>query len=527
MSSAELAPPGSGRIVVVGLGPGNPAQVTVEATAAIAAIPTRFVRTWRHPSASVVGEATSFDDVYDVAGTIEDVYTTIVERLVAAARDHGVVLYAVPGSPLVAERTVELLRETEGVDVDIQASLSFLDLAWARLGIDPVAAGVRLVDGHRFELEAAGVTGPMLVAQADTALVLSQIKLAVDDGPDVVVLQRLGLDDEVVRTLPWHELDREVAADHLTSVWVPPLRDPVGAELVRLDELVRTLRQRCPWDRAQTHRSLTRHLLEETYEVLEAIDGLGGDDDAATTVGAGYDHLEEELGDLLFQVFLHATLAAEAGQFTVADVARGIHDKLVARHPHVFAGADPGDPDTFDASWEQRKQVEKGRRSVMDGIPGDLPALLLAFKMQRKAEVIGFEDRAGDAPTAMADSRGALADSRGALADSRGAEADSRGATAVSVLALAEAVGVLAEVVDRTPGPPPVGGDLRLVDAMGQVFFDAVAVSRHLDIDPEAALHSAAMSFRRRVVEAEGVRLGWEASGTVSPTSNTSHITTT
>jgi hypothetical protein len=127
----------------------------------------------------------------------------------------------------------------------------------------------------------------------------------------------------------------------------------------------------------------------------------------------------------------------------------------------------------------------------------------------------------------MADSRGTLADSRGALADSRGAEADSRGATAVSVLALAEAVGVLAEVVDRTPGPPPVGGDLRLVDAMGQVFFDAVAVSRHLDIDPEAALHSAAMSFRRRVVEAEGVRLGWEASGTVSPTSNTSHITTT
>ena len=110
------------------------------------------------------------------------------------------------------------------------------------------------------------------------------------------------------------------------------------AEIVRFAELVRTLRQRCPWDREQTHRSLTRHLLEETYEVLEAVQDL-------ETAGAeGFVHLEEELGDLLFQVVFHATLAAEEGQFTLADVARGIHDKLVHRHPHVFAGVEADTP---------------------------------------------------------------------------------------------------------------------------------------------------------------------------------------
>ena len=135
--------------------------------------------------------------------------------------------------------------------------------------------------------------------------------------------------------MAWEELDRTVEPDHLTCLWIPALAEPVAAELARFAELVRTLRARCPWDRQQTHRSLTRHLLEETYEVLEAIDEL----DAGP---AGYEHLEEELGDLLFQVAFHATLAAEAGQFTLADVARGVHDKLVDRHPHVFGP--PGQP---------------------------------------------------------------------------------------------------------------------------------------------------------------------------------------
>src|SRR4051812_23397512 len=151
------------------------------------------------------------------------------------------------------------------------AALSFLELAWPRLGVDPVAAGVRVVDGHRFAVEAAGQRGPLLVAQCDAKEVLSGIKLAVEDGPvaPVTVLQRLGLPDESVRPVGWDDIDRDVDADHLTSLWIPALAAPVGVELIRFDELVHTLRERCPWDREQTHDSLRRHLIEEAYEALE------------------------------------------------------------------------------------------------------------------------------------------------------------------------------------------------------------------------------------------------------------------
>ena len=131
-------------------------------------------------------------------------------------------------------------------------------------------------------MEAAGQVGPLLVGQCDQPHVLSDIKLSVDDGPDVTVLQRLGLPDESVRTVAWDDLDREVAPDHLTSLWIPALAEPVAGEVARFHELVRTLRAECPWDREQTHASLTRHLLEETYEVLDAIDRLDA--------GAGWRH---------------------------------------------------------------------------------------------------------------------------------------------------------------------------------------------------------------------------------------------
>jgi tetrapyrrole methylase family protein/MazG family protein len=297
----------------------------------------------------------------------------------------------VPGSPFVAERTVELLRADARVAVEALPALSFLDLVWARLGVDPVAAGVRVVDGHRFAVEAAGERGPLLVAQCDAQAVLSDVKLAVEGEPPagVVVLHHLGLEDESVSTVPWADLDREVRPDHLTSLWIPALAAPVAAEVVRFAELVRTLRARCPWDREQTHQSLSRHLIEETYEVLDAIDG----GDPA--------HLEEELGDLLFQVVFHATLAAEEGEFTLADVARTVHDKLVGRHPHVFGDVVADTAGQVMRNWEHIKQAEKGRASLMDGIPTALPSLLYAHKVQRKAASVGLEP-AGDASAGIA-----------------------------------------------------------------------------------------------------------------------------
>ena len=441
----------TGRVVVVGLGPGVPELISVAAAEAIAAIERRFVRTTRHPSAAVVEPATSFDPIYESAASIDEVYGRIVDELVGAAGRHGAVLYAVPGSPFVAERTVALLRCDDRVEVEVRPSLSFLDLAWDRLGIDPAAAGVRLVDGHEFLTMAAGQPGPFLVAQCDSHLVLSDVKLAVEAGPVVTVLQRLGLPDEAVFDAAWADIDRAFEPDHLTSLWIPALAEPVAAELTRFSELVRTLRAECPWDRAQTHQSLTRHLLEETYEVLDAI--------AALDAGDGYGALEEELGDLLFQVAFHSTLAAEAGEFDLADVARGIHDKLVERHPHVFGP--PGHP---VPNWEEQKKAEKGRASVMDGVPGNLPSLLYAFKLQSKAASVGFDWK-------------------------NAAEAWPK---------IEEELGELREALELGAAD---GGAVN--EELGDVLFSVVNIARHLGIDPESSLRGAAVKFRSRFMAME------------------------
>lgn len=446
----------SARVVVVGLGPGDPRLVSAAALDALTAVPTRFLRTTRHPSAELAEPARSFDHLYDEADSIDAVYARIVDALVQAAAAEGEVLYAVPGSPYVAERTVDLLRSDARVEVVTVPSLSFVDLAWARLGVDPVDRGVRLVDGHSFAVQSAGQPGPFLVGQCDTRMVLSDIKLALDDGPMVTVMQRLGLPEEKVFEVAWSDLDRSFEPDHLTCVWLPRLAAPVASEMLRFAELVQVLRAECPWDRSQSHQSLTRHLIEETYEVLDAIDALRGPDDVD-----GYSHLEEELGDLLFQIGFHATLAAEAGQFELADVARGIHDKLVDRHPHVFGP--PGQP---VPNWEEQKKVEKGRASVMEGVPGHLPSLLYAYKMQSKAASVGFDWKNVAGAWAKIDEE-------------------------------------LAELCAAIDSPGRAGGAVE--DELGDVLFSMVNVARHLGVDPESALRAAARKFRGRFMAMEAL----------------------
>ena len=434
------------RVVVVGLGPGGPDLVTSGSLAAIAAEPHRFLRTERHPAAGVVPDAITFDHVYESAVVLDDVYPTIVEVLVEAAQTHGSVLYAVPGSPVVAERTVELLLADLRVRVELVASLSFLDLAWVRLGVDPVASGVRVVDAHRFAVDAAGERGPLLVAQCDSPAVLSEVKLALDAGLDpslppdaeIVVLKDLGLPGETVRSIPWLELDR-VEPDHLTSIYIPSLIEPIAREIARFVELVAALRAGCPWDREQTHESLRRHLLEEAYEVLEAIDNLDVES------GIGYDHLEEELGDLLFQVLFHSQLAAEQGRFTLADVATTVHDKLRSRHPHVFGEVEVSGADEVVRNWEELKKAEKDRDSVFDGIPDALPALAFATKVAKKTA--GLRETgvvSGEAPQGVA----ALEEQLAAAVDSP--DDDTIGELLAAVVELARTTGVDPENALRT-----------------------------------------------------------------------------
>jgi tetrapyrrole methylase family protein/MazG family protein len=376
------------RVWVVGLGPGGPDLVTAGTLALVERVAVRLLRTERHPSASIVGAATTFDGVYEAAARVEDVYPAIVDAIVAEAALHGEVLYAVPGSPRVAERSVDLLVADGRVDVVVEPALSFLDLAWVRLGVDPLAVSPRLVDGRRFAEEAAGERGPLLVAQCDSRELLSDIKLAVEGEPPatVTLLHHLGLADEQVRRVAWADLDRTLDADHLTSLWIPSLAEPVGGDLVRLWEIGRRLRNECPWDAEQTHASLRRHLLEEAYEALEAIDGVVERPDAPSS----YAHLEEELGDVLFQVVFHAVLAEEAGEFTLADVARTLNEKLVRRHPHVFGDVAVAGADEVVANWDAIKQAEKARTSVTQGIPGTFPADLYAAELVKQAAKVGL-----------------------------------------------------------------------------------------------------------------------------------------
>jgi tetrapyrrole methylase family protein / MazG family protein len=498
MPSAEGPPP---RIDVVGLGPAGPELITAGALALMEGTPALLLRTRRHPAADRFPTADSFDHHYEAADTFEAVYRSIVDDLVATAVRQGAVVYAVPGSPSVAEATVDLLRHHRSVidgsvTLSVHPSVSFLDLAFDRLGVDPVAASVRVVDGETFAVDAAGERGPLLVAQCWNRTVLSDIKLSVETAPlgAVTFLHHLGLDDERVVDVEWDALDHSLDPDHLTSLFIPHLAAPVAGELVQLDELVHTLRARCPWDRRQTHGSLARHLMEESYEVLEAIDAIAAVDavDAATDAGAAdvvteatpgveeraVAHLEEELGDLLFQVYFHSTLAAEAGRFTLADVARGVHDKLVDRHPHVFGDVTADTPEEVATNWEARKLVEKGRSSVNEGIPAALPALALATKLQRKALAVGMV-----LPSVAAE---AVRVADGVARLRRDSEAGRAGD-------------------GRTHGrvTDGEGGGADPAARLGELLFSLANVARELGVDPETALRARAAAFRASV-EARG-----------------------
>ncbi|HVV36334.1 MAG TPA: nucleoside triphosphate pyrophosphohydrolase [Acidimicrobiales bacterium] len=431
------------RVDVWGLGPADAALIPSGLLDAVAARPT-IVRTRRHPAADVLPDDVVYcDDLYESAEAIDDVYAAIVARVVDAALGEGEALYVVPGSPLIAERTVELLRARADVDVVIHPALSFLDLAWERLGVDPLADEVRLINGHDFRV---GAGGPTLIAQCDSLHVLSDIKVSLDEGPDVVVLQRLGLPDESVRTVAWDDLDRVVVPDHLTSLWAVLPAD----ELALFADLVRVLRERCPWDAEQTHESLTRFMLEEAYEAVEAI--ASGDVDA----------IEGELGDVLFQVVLHAAIAEEAGDFTLADVARGIREKLIRRHRHVFGDVVATTPEEVEVMWAQVKAEERGDAGgdPFAGVDGAQPALTHAAQIGRRAVAADFD---------WPDVEGPLEKLAEEIAEIRDALAASG------------------------PGSPEV------TDEIGDLLFCAVHVARHAGVpDPESALRAASAKFLRR-----------------------------
>ena len=446
------------QITIVGLGPGSAGSINHETLQAIEQIKFRYVRTTRHPTSHLVEGAVSFDDEYERHESFNDVYDAIAKRLVAAAHQHGEILYAVPGSPLVLEQAVQHLLHDKTVEVVLVPAMSFLDVAWSELKIDPVNQSVRMIDGHLFAELAAGDSGPLLVAQCHAQWVLSNIKLAHEsatgDEP-VVILHHLGLADQKIIHTTWQNLDREIEPDHLTTLYIPRLAEPVASEMAKLHQLSRTLREQCPWDREQTHESLVRYLIEETYEVVDAINQLDVEDPSTD------DAFIEELGDLLYQVEFHATIAEQEGRFSIADVANSIHEKLVRRHPHVFGDASADSASQVVSTWDAIKQQERGEvdsKSIFDGVATAAPALMYASKLQKRAAEQGFD----------------WPNSDGAYEK------------------IAEEIAELREAVLLKSDPQAVLMEL------GDVLFSVVNLSRHLKVDAETALRSASEKFKAR-----------------------------
>jgi MazG family protein len=237
----------------------------------------------------------------------------------------------------------------------------------------------------------------------------------------------------------------------------------LAESLLELQELATRLRKDCPWDREQTARTIVPHTVEEAYEVADA------------ALADRPDKLLDELGDLLFQVYFLALLLEEQGQGDLEQAARGIHEKLVRRHPHIFGDVEARTAGRVRENWEHIKTRDEGREGIFHDVPESLPALLYARKLQRRAAAIDFE---------YPDTAGALADLEDELRELKDA---------------------LAAAGEPAPEAEP---DPRVFEEVGDVLFAAVNVARRLNVDPELALRSMSKRFADRVERAEKLAQG-------------------
>lgn len=382
-------------ISIVGLGPGEIDDLSRRAWRTLKQSKTVFLRTSKHGCVPCLPQGPayqSFDDVYENVTEFEQVYETIVERLLEAARA-GDVVYAVPGDPLVGESTTtRLLKQAkaENIPIEIVNGISFVEPSLALLGIDALD-GLQILDG----IDVAAMHHPpinpdfpALLGQVYSRDVASNIKLTLmSQYPDdftVMLLHKAGSPDAVVEQIPLYEIDRSQHIAHLTTLYIPALGQMSSFE--QFQEIIAHLRapEGCPWDREQTHESLRQYLLEEAHEVLEAIDN--GDTQA----------LSEELGDLLLQVVLHTQIAIDDGEFNMTNVLRYVNAKMIRRHPHVWGDVNVDNPEQVVKNWDALKKQEhaqngKKRESLLDGVPKGLPALMQAYEYQRKAAKPGFD----------------------------------------------------------------------------------------------------------------------------------------
>lgn len=460
-------------IRIVGLGPGAFGQLPLENYQILKEAKDLYLRTAKHPIVERLGQEgiayQSFDDLYDRAADFSEVYRQIAGQLKELSRQ-GIVTYAVPGHPLVAEDTVKLLLADPEVATQIYPAMSCVDAVFAALALDPVD-GITVLDALSLGVQDIDTRRGMLLLQSYSQHICSEVKLTLmecyPDDFQVCLVKAAGITgQERVEWLPLYQLDRQPWVDHLTSIYIPPIREArAAAARVPLDplvEIMETLRGKrgCPWDKHQTHHSLRRYAIEEAYEVVDAIE----QEDMYK--------LCEELGDLLLQVVFHAQIAKENGYFDMSDVVRGIVDKMIRRHPHVFGEGQADTPDEVRVTWEEIKEMEKQEKtgekpdSIID-VPLALPALMLAEKVQSQVSRVGFDwENPG-----------------GALAKIR------------------EELDELTEVVET-------GDKEGIKEELGDFLFAAVNVARLLRLSPEEVLKQSVNKFisRFRYIEEKAKR---------------------
>jgi tetrapyrrole methylase family protein / MazG family protein len=385
-------------IAIIGLGAGDLNQLPLGVYKKLKQASLCLVRTMDHPvvkelaAEGVIFE--SFDEIYEKHQTFEKVYDEIAEILLKRAELEAII-YAVPGHPMVAEKTVQLLLEKgpeRSISITIEGGQSFLDALFQAVRIDPIE-GFQLLDGTSLSRDDLHTNQHIIIGQVYDSFVASEVKLTLmekfPDDHEIFIVKAAGNKGEAVIKIALYELDRQMnQLSNLTSVYVPPFKNDAGRyqEFSMLREIISELRgpNGCPWDIKQTHESLKSYLIEEAYELIDAIDQKD------------IDGMIGELGDVLLQIMLHSQIAEDEGMFTIDDVVEGISAKMVRRHPHVFGDVKVNGTEDVLKNWQKIKDEEKAGetnkgKSLLDEVGKTLPSLIRGFELQKRAAKVGFD----------------------------------------------------------------------------------------------------------------------------------------
>ena len=378
-------------IQIIGLGAAGEDDLTLRAHKALTEkIPT-FVRTDRHPLVNKLRkkiDIKSFDDYFEKYETFDEVYENIIYTLIEQSKQYGKINYCTAGSPYYGDIvTKKLINEYKGqINTIIIDGMSFLDKCLKLSGYADYN-NIKILDCLETDEFSFDVNSLNVITQVYDMDLASMLKVTLmetyPEDANILIIDVLA---ENVKRMPLLMLDREKNYGFSTYFCILPIEISKNRvyNVTNLLRIVKLLRgpDGCPWDKKQTHDSIRQHVIEEAYEVVDAIDN----DDL--------DNLVEELGDLLFQIVFHAELASEEGYFNFSDVVTNVCKKMYFRHPHVFGDVKADNVEEALISWENSKLKEKNLTTYTDNlknVPKALSTLSRSYKIQKRAAEVGFD----------------------------------------------------------------------------------------------------------------------------------------